>query len=130
MLAEDGRLVTVRIPTAFRESLTICGGKQEVTSTIGDTIFWIGDTALDHDGDALFIGPTYQRLVDPRMRRFLAAGLVVLLVAAGYTPGVYQLAVGSKCNPIRLPLGFNKRQRLTPARMCRIPFINRQFFAH
>ena len=94
MLAEDGRLVTIRIPTAFREALTIRGGKQEVAYTSGDTTFWIGDTALDHGGDGLFIGPTYQRLVDPRMRLFLAAGVVELLRMTGYAPGSYTLAVG------------------------------------
>ena len=51
VLAEDGRLVTIRIPTAFREALTIRGGKQEVAYTSSDTTFWVGDTALDHGGD-------------------------------------------------------------------------------
>ncbi len=94
VLTNTGQLVTVRIPTAFREALIVQGGKQEVAYTSGATTYWIGDTALEHDGDGLFIGPTYQRIVDPRMRLFLAAGVVELLVTAGYAPGVYQLALG------------------------------------
>jgi hypothetical protein len=94
VITEEGCLVTARIPTAIREALVVRGGKQEVTYTIGETTFWIGDTALDHDGDGLFIGPTYQRIIDPRMRLFLAASLVELLVAAGYAPGSYSLAIG------------------------------------
>src|SRR5215475_9286990 len=57
VLTEDGRLITIRIPAAIREALTIRGGKQETAYTIGETTFWIGDTALDHNGDGLFIGP-------------------------------------------------------------------------
>ncbi len=114
VLTEEGRLVTLRIPTAIREALVVRGGKQEVTYTIGETTFWIGDTALDHDGDGLFIGPTYQRIVDPRMRLFLAAGLVELLVAAGYAPSVYLLAIGfaipnDEIVPIRSDSGDEER---------------------
>jgi|GEM_PF-4268975 len=37
VLTEEGRLVTLRIPTAIREALIVRGGKQEVTYTIGET---------------------------------------------------------------------------------------------
>lgn len=94
VFAADGRLVTIRVPTAYREAMEVRGGQHEVTYTIGSTTFWSGDSALDHEGDSLVIGPTYQRMVDPRMRHFLAAGLVELLRQAGYTAGGYQLAVG------------------------------------
>jgi hypothetical protein len=94
-LTQDGGLVTIRIPTAFRDAEAVQAGKQEVAYRVGDSApFWIGETALAHDGDDLPIGPTRQRLVDQRMRSFIAAGVVELLHAAGYGPGNYTLVVG------------------------------------
>jgi len=94
-LAPDGTLVTVRIPTAFRDAVAVQAGKQEVSYCVGDGApFWVGETALAHDGDDLPIGPTKQRLIDGRMRSFLAACLVELLYTAGYAPGEYAVVIG------------------------------------
>jgi hypothetical protein len=94
-LTPDGTLVTIRIPTAFREAEAVQAGRQEVAYRIADGApFWIGETALAHDGDDLPIGPTRQRLIDARMRSFLAAGVAELLHTAGYAPGEYSVVVG------------------------------------
>lgn len=94
-LTPDGELVTIRIPTAFRDAEAVQAGKQEVAYRLGDGApFWIGETALAHDGDDLPIGPTKQRLVDQRMRSFLAGGLIELLHAANYAPGEYAVVIG------------------------------------
>ncbi len=94
-LAPDGTLVTIRIPTAFRDAVAVQAGKQEVSYCVGnETPFWIGETALGHDGDDLPIGPTRQRLIDGRMRSFIAACLVELLYTAGYPPGEYAVVLG------------------------------------
>jgi hypothetical protein len=56
--------------------------------------FWIGEAAMRNDGRALPIGPTAQRLIDPRQHSFLGACVVEALLAAGFAPGAYTLAVG------------------------------------
>lgn len=93
VLSEQGKLVTVRIPTAYREAEVFQSGEGEITYTVDNTSFWIGEVALRHEGDALPIGPTDQRLIDARMRHFLAAATVELLYTAGYAPETYLTAV-------------------------------------
>lgn len=95
VLMTDGTLVTLRIPTAYREAEVIRGGENEVSYRVdGSPAFWVGDTALRHDGDDLPIGPTKQRIIDARLRSLIAAGLVELLNAAGYEPGAHTLILG------------------------------------
>ncbi len=95
VLMTDGTLITLRIPTAYREAELIRGGESEVSYSVdGSPAFWIGDTALRHDGDDLPIGPTKQRITDPRLRHLIGAGLVELLHAAGYEPGSHNIILG------------------------------------
>jgi hypothetical protein len=73
----------------------IQGGSGETTYQLdGGTLYWIGEVALRNEGRALPVGPTPQRLADPRQRQFIAACLVELLIASGYEPGEYTLALG------------------------------------
>jgi hypothetical protein len=85
-------LTTLRVPTAFALAQTI-QGYQEVTYSCDGVSFWTGETALAHEGDALRVGPTVQRLDDERQRWFIGAGIVELLRAAGYAPGEHQVAL-------------------------------------
>jgi len=95
VLRPDGTLITRRIPAAYRAAALIRGGASEVSYRVdGAPGCWIGETALRHDGDDLPIGPTRQRLTDPRLRHLLAAGLVEVLHAAGYAPGSHTLVLG------------------------------------
>lgn len=89
-----GQLVTTRIPAAYKAAAQVRAGKQELTYRIDGQAFWIGEVALDHEGEDLPIGPTRQRLRDLRMRNFMAAGLVELLYTAGYGPGEYTIVLG------------------------------------
>ncbi|KAB8140763.1 hypothetical protein F8S13_22435 [Chloroflexia bacterium SDU3-3] len=95
VLDAGGQIRTIRIPTAHVVAKHIQGGAGEITyQTEGGTPFWIGETALRNEGRALPVGPTGQRLADPRQKQFLGAVLVELLLAAGYPPGAYHLALG------------------------------------
>jgi hypothetical protein len=95
LLTDHGRMVALRVPTAYRSAQTIRGGAGLTTYQHDDGApFWIGAAALEHDGDALPIGPTPQRLNDLRQRAFIAAALGEGLLAAGYPPGSYDLALG------------------------------------
>lgn len=95
MLSQSGELFTLRIPTAHRLAEVIRGGASEVEYRVdGSQPFWIGETALRHDGDDLPIGPTKQRLIDLRLRHLIGAAIVELLVAAGYGPGEYPIVLG------------------------------------
>jgi hypothetical protein len=95
VLTEQGRLVTTRIPTAYKVAKAIRAGKGVTTYRVdGGDAFWIGEDALLRDGDALPIGATSQRLADLRQRSFNAACMVETLIKAGYAPGTYPLAVG------------------------------------
>lgn len=95
VLTDQARLVTTRIPTAYKVAKAIRAGKGVTTYRVdGSDPFWIGDEALKRDGDALPIGATSQRLADTRQRNFNAACMVETLLKAGYAPGVYPLAVG------------------------------------
>jgi len=95
VLTLDGTLSTLRIPTAYREAELIRGGENEVSYRVDDSpAFWMGDTALRHDGDDLPIGPTKQRMIDARLRALLAASLVELLHAAGYEADTQHLVLG------------------------------------
>ena len=93
VVAADGRLVTARIPTAFRTARRIRSGEREVTFTYGEMIYWVGETALRHEGSELPIGSTATRLADDRMRAFIGAALVEALHLAGFAPGAYTLAL-------------------------------------
>src|SRR6266487_6542715 len=95
LLNNAGTLVSLRIPTAYQAARTFQGGSGEITYHVdGLPDFWIGEAAIRNDGRALPIGPTAQRLPDPRQHSFLGAGMVEVLIAAGYEPGAYVLAVG------------------------------------
>src|SRR5947208_1777813 len=95
MLDRAGQLHSVRVPTAHVVARRIQGGIGETTYQLdGGTGFWIGEAALRNEGRALPVGPTPQRLADPRQRQFIATCLVELLIAAGYEPGAYHLALG------------------------------------
>jgi hypothetical protein len=94
VFAADGTLHTIRVPAAYRTAAKLLGAEQEIAYRFGDQTIWVGAVALAHEGDALPVGPTRQRLVDPRMRQLLASSLVELLRSAGYAPGAYDLVVG------------------------------------
>jgi hypothetical protein len=95
LLTAQGRLAMLRIPTAYRAAQLIRGGAGLTTYQLDDSQpFWIGETALEHEGAALPIGPTPQRLTDLRQRSFIAAAQVEALVQAGHPPGSYDLALG------------------------------------
>src|SRR5262245_33605364 len=83
VLNNEGRLFSLRIPTAYHAARTFQGGAGEVTYRIdGLPDFWIGEAAIRNDGRALPIGPTVQRLPDPRQHSFLGACMVEALLAA------------------------------------------------
>lgn len=95
LLNRDGKLIHLRIPTAYSTARAFQGGSGEVTYHLdGLPDFWIGEAAMRNDGRALPIGPTPQRLPDPRQHSFLGACIVEALLAAGYEAGAYVLAVG------------------------------------
>jgi hypothetical protein len=85
-------LTTIRVPTAFALAQAI-QGRQEVTYRCEGVSFWTGYVALSHQGDALRLGPTIQRLDDERQRWFIGAGIVELLRSAGFAPGEHQVAL-------------------------------------
>jgi hypothetical protein len=95
LLSNEGKFVSVRIPTAYQPARTFQGGSGEVTYHLdGLSDFWIGEAAIRNDGRALPIGPTAQRLPDPRQHSFIGACMIEALIVAGYEPGAYLLAVG------------------------------------
>ncbi len=95
LLNDVGKAVSVRIPTAHRLAKTFQGGQGEVTFQLADEApFWIGEAAIRNEGRALRVGSTAARIADARHAGFLAASLVEALLAAGFTPGAYQLAIG------------------------------------
>lgn len=95
ILTQTGDLVTHVVPTVYKTAKEIRGGAGIVTYSLdGGTPFWTGADALRYSGDMLPIGATPERVSDPRQRDFLAAALVEALLAAGYAPGIYNLAVG------------------------------------
>jgi len=95
MLNDAGKAISVRIPTAHRLSKTFQGGQGEVTYQLGDDApFWIGEAAIHNEGRALRVGSTATRIADARHAGFLAAALVEALLAAGFVPDTYKLAIG------------------------------------
>jgi hypothetical protein len=94
VLTPEGQLTTLRVPTAYRDAEVIRSGRGEVSYALGSTPFWIGETALRHGGDDLPIGPTKQRLIDPRQRAVIGATIVELLHNAGYTAGEHYVVIG------------------------------------
>lgn len=95
LLNDAGKAVSVRIPTAHRLAKTFQGGQGEVTYQLGDeTGFWIGEAAIRNEGRALRVGSTATRIADARHAGFLAACLVEAMIAAGFAPGAYKLAIG------------------------------------
>jgi hypothetical protein len=95
MLNDAGKAITIRIPTAHRLAKTFQGGQGEVTYQLGDDAgFWIGEAAIRNEGRALRVGSTATRITDTRHVSFLAGCLVEALIAAGFAPGAYQLALG------------------------------------
>src|SRR5215207_982571 len=95
LLNDAGKAVTIRTPTAHRLAKTFQGGLGEVTYQLGDdTGFWIGEAAIRNAGRALRVGSTATRITDTRHASFLAGCLVEALIAAGFAPGAYNLALG------------------------------------
>ncbi|HEY1015786.1 MAG TPA: hypothetical protein VGE07_23965, partial [Herpetosiphonaceae bacterium] len=95
ILNAKSKLITLRIPTAYQTAQLVRGGTGIIGYQVnGGPAFWIGDAAIQNDGDALPIGSTAQRLSDLRQREFNMAALVETLVAAGYSPGTYRIALG------------------------------------
>jgi hypothetical protein len=85
-------LTTIRLPTAFALAQEI-QGRQEISYCCDGETFWTGEVALRHQGDALRLGPTIQRLDDERQRWFIGAGIVETLRRAGYPPGEHAIAL-------------------------------------
>ncbi len=95
LLNDAGKAVTIRIPTAHRLAKAFQGGQGEVTYQLGDDVgFWIGEAAIRNEGRALRVGSTATRITDTRHIGFLAGCLVEALIAAGFVPGAYTLALG------------------------------------
>ena len=95
LLNDAGKVVTIRIPTAHQLAKTFQGGQGEVTYQLGDeTGFWIGEAAIRNAGRALRVGSTATRITDTRHASFLAGCLVEAMLAAGFVPGAYHLALG------------------------------------
>src|SRR5829696_8736948 len=95
MLNDLGKAITIRIPTAHQLAKTFQGGQGEVTYQLGDDAsFWIGEAAIRNAGRALRVGSTATRITDTRHASFLAGCLVESLIAAGFAPGAYKLALG------------------------------------
>src|SRR5918911_3731391 len=95
LLTDDGKVISVRIPTAHRLARTFQGGQGEVTYQLGDVAgFWIGEAAIRNEGRALRVGSTAARIADARHAGYLAACLVEGLLGAGFAPGAYKLALG------------------------------------
>ena len=95
LLSDDGQLINQTVPTVYRTAREVRGGIGIISYMVnGGSQFWIGGEALNHEGDALPIGATAERVGDRRQREFLAAVLVESLLAAGYQAGIYNLAVG------------------------------------
>jgi len=94
LLNDAGKVVTIRIPTAHQLAKTFQGGQGEVTYQLGDeTGFWIGEAAIRNAGRALRVGSTATRITDTRHASFLAGFLVEAMLAAGFVPGAYHLAL-------------------------------------
>ncbi|MDQ2998568.1 MAG: hypothetical protein M3R61_16150 [Chloroflexota bacterium] len=95
LLNDAGKAITIRIPTAHRLAKTFQGGQGEVTYQLGDDAgFWIGAAAIRNAGRALRVGSTATRITDARHVGFLAGCLVEAMIAAGFVPGAYALALG------------------------------------
>src|SRR5215207_10191422 len=95
LLNDAGKVVTIRIPTAHQLAKTFQGGQGEVTYQLSDDAsFWIGEAAIRNAGRALRVGSTATRITDTRHASFLAGCLVEALIAAGFAPGAYNLALG------------------------------------
>jgi hypothetical protein len=95
LLNDAGKAVSVRIPTAHRLAKTFQGGQGEVTYQLGDEAsFWVGEAAIRNEGRALRVGSTATRIADARHAGYLAACLVEAMIAAGFSPGAYKLAIG------------------------------------
>src|SRR5215211_8599801 len=59
VLSNEGKLISLRIPTAYQSARTFQGGSGEITYHLdGLADFWIGEAAIRNDGRALPIGPT------------------------------------------------------------------------
>jgi hypothetical protein len=86
---------SVCVSRAHRLAKTFQGGQGEVTYQLGDeSCFWIGEAAIRNEGRALRVGSTATRIADARHAGFLAACLVEAMIAAGFAPGAYKLALG------------------------------------
>ena len=110
--ARDPRLASVRIATAYAPARTLRAGEGVTTWQVnGSEPFWIGDDALVADqAESLPIGMTEERLADQRFRHYFYAGLIELLIRAGYAvhqrewQGYYDLYLGLGIPPEELDL--------------------------
>ena len=84
--AQDSHLRTKRIVTAYVPARTIRAGEGVTTWQVNDSeAFQIGTDALfTPHTESLPIGGTAERLTDLRLRHFLCACLVEMLIEAGY----------------------------------------------
>src|SRR5579883_1143110 len=84
--AKEARVCTRRIITAYSPARTIRAGEGMTTWQVNDSeAFQIGTDALfTPQTESLPIGGTVERLTDPRLRHFLCACLVELLITAGF----------------------------------------------
>ena len=95
VLGTDGTLHTIRVPACYAPAQEIRAGEGEITYRVGEGLaFWMGESAIQHRGDGLPVGPTPQRVVDPRLQEILAATITELLCIAQYPAGTYQIALG------------------------------------
>lgn len=84
--AQEAHICTKRIITAYVPARTIRAGEGVTTWQVnGSEAFQIGTDALfTPHTESLPIGGTVERLTDPRLRHFLCACLVELLITAGF----------------------------------------------
>ncbi|HEU4321973.1 MAG TPA: hypothetical protein VFS21_02385 [Roseiflexaceae bacterium] len=95
IMLDGGRLLSLRFPAAYQIASVIRGGTAFVNYQTNQGIpYWIGEAALQNDGEALPIGPTAQRLSDLRQREFIMACIVETLNRADITPGKIHVWAG------------------------------------
>jgi len=90
---DTARMVILRIPTSYGRSQTIRAGESVVTYRLGSTgkTFRLYDTI---DGQPIQSGFCHERLRDSRMVALFWSSLIEGMIAAGYRPGEYTLALG------------------------------------
>lgn len=97
VLGTDGRVHLLRKPNAYLSTERVQSGDNTVRHQVnGGAWRWYGESALapGRTPHSLTQGATAARLDSSVQREFMAAAIVDGLVAAGYAPGAYTVALG------------------------------------